>query len=412
MITVISICKNEAYLAPFFLRHYERIADRIIIYDNASTDETREILRAHPKVSLRQFETDGMDDGVHLNIKNGTYKTLPGEWFINVDFDEFIWHPDLSKYLDQCLLDGTTLPCVDGWNMIGDETPTDGLLTEKIVFGVKERQYSKSAVVHRDVDVRYAPGCHICNPIGRVKSARDAQIKLLHYNWISKEYGLARRKQRATEQSKRNKDLNRNYHYNNIAAEERYYDGAKQRRVRAICGAEVETSRFTKNYFTYQSFYDMIARKDFKTFVEIGVWKGHSVSYLAQRLIGRDVKIHAVDLFDDSPFNGMEKDENIGLIYNANLATAGVRDRIVDIKERSDLAAARFDDASVDFVFIDADHAYDAVKKDIDAWLPKVRNGGIVSGHDAASYGVATAIREKFGTALKFASGDVWYVEV
>lgn len=44
--------------------------------------------------------------------------------------------------------------------------------------------------------------------------------------------------------------------------------------------------------------------------------------------------------------------------------------------------AKQLDDRSLDFVYIDADHQYEAVKSDIEAWFPKVRVGGIISGHD------------------------------
>jgi len=37
---------------------------------------------------------------------------------------------------------------------------------------------------------------------------------------------------------------------------------------------------------------------------------------------------------------------------------------------------------SLDLVFIDCQHEYEYVKKDIKAWLPKVKKGGIISGHD------------------------------
>ncbi len=45
--------------------------------------------------------------------------------------------------------------------------------------------------------------------------------------------------------------------------------------------------------------------------------------------------------------------------------------------------ASRFvQDALLDFVFIDADHSYESVKRDIKDWYLKVRPGGLVSGHD------------------------------
>lgn len=45
-------------------------------------------------------------------------------------------------------------------------------------------------------------------------------------------------------------------------------------------------------------------------------------------------------------------------------------------------AANTFNDGSLDFVFIDADHTYEAVKRDIEAWTPKVRKGGVMYGHN------------------------------
>ena len=52
------------------------------------------------------------------------------------------------------------------------------------------------------------------------------------------------------------------------------------------------------------------------------------------------------------------------------------------IQEPSRLASERFEDQSLDFVYIDADHRYPAIKQDIEVWFPKVKIGGIFSGHD------------------------------
>jgi hypothetical protein len=52
------------------------------------------------------------------------------------------------------------------------------------------------------------------------------------------------------------------------------------------------------------------------------------------------------------------------------------------VRKYSIEAANDFTDESLDFVYIDANHNYDHVLADIKSWLPKVKPGGIVSGHD------------------------------
>lgn len=43
-------------------------------------------------------------------------------------------------------------------------------------------------------------------------------------------------------------------------------------------------------------------------------------------------------------------------------------------------------DGLLDWVYIDADHTYKSVKEDLNAWFPKVRKGGVISGHDYVHY--------------------------
>lgn len=71
--------------------------------------------------------------------------------------------------------------------------------------------------------------------------------------------------------------------------------------------------------------------------------------------------------------------------------------------------AEKVQDGSLDFVFIDASHDYESVKKDIEAWSPKVRPGGLISGHDANWDGVVKALRETIPNYELAGVDNVWY---
>lgn len=211
MITVITLTHNEHYMVPFFLRHYERLVDNIVVFDNQSDDGTPELLGEHPKVTIVKYDTNGLlRDDIHAQIKSQAYRSMSGDWFIVCDFDEFVWHPDLKKYLDTCAYKGWTLPLVDGYSMIGDAAPEDDgktPLTSLIRKGVPDPWYSKPCVIHRSARVRYTPGAHgyvqdpFTDPLDR---SPTAEIKLLHYNWLSLEHGLEKRRRGAARLSPEN----------------------------------------------------------------------------------------------------------------------------------------------------------------------------------------------------------------
>ena len=71
-------------------------------------------------------------------------------------------------------------------------------------------------------------------------------------------------------------------------------------------------------------------------------------------------------------------------------------------------SAAGFADGSVDFVYLDADHSYDGVTRDIRAWKPKMKRGGVMGGHDRVRRGVHEAVRDAFGTFQKMGPLSWW----
>lgn len=66
------------------------------------------------------------------------------------------------------------------------------------------------------------------------------------------------------------------------------------------------------------------------------------------------------------------------------------------IKWDTSRAAMLFDDNTVDFIFIDADHSYDGFKKDVLAWWPKAKPGSLFAGHDIDWPGVRQVMDEMF----------------
>lgn len=65
----------------------------------------------------------------------------------------------------------------------------------------------------------------------------------------------------------------------------------------------------------------------------------------------------------------------------------------------------------IDLVFIDANHAYPIVKQDILIWNHKVRQGGVLSGHNYGRKrlpGVKRAVDELFGNELFLGQDEVW----
>jgi hypothetical protein len=82
-------------------------------------------------------------------------------------------------------------------------------------------------------------------------------------------------------------------------------------------------------------------------------------------------------------------------------------------KMRTVDAAGLYEDGTFDFVFLDADHTYAGVKGDIAAWLPKIKRGGAIMGHDyqPAFPGVMRAVDEAFGGRARFFKDSVWKVE-
>lgn len=184
----------------------------------------------------------------------------------------------------------------------------------------------------------------------------------------------------------------------------------------------MKTYKDIKGYFVVEQFYDYIVDthlKDGMNIVEIGAFLGQSTSYLAQLIKNKNLKLtfNVVDHWKLS--DGLERlpenmDRDIFKQFCENIKDCGVRDIITILKKDSVEASKDFQDKSLDFVFIDASHDYENVKKDINAWLPKIKPGGIISGDDyhPTWSGVVAAVDESFGAQVKKDYLQAWYVNL
>tara|TARA_R110002126_G_scaffold62983_7_gene161770 strand:- start:49 stop:627 length:579 start_codon:yes stop_codon:yes gene_type:complete len=141
--------------------------------------------------------------------------------------------------------------------------------------------------------------------------------------------------------------------------------------------------------------------------VEVGVWRGaYSLSIInalePAQFIGVDpFRLHA-DYHDYPDDREFANQLNLDHLYMRTATTFAQCPTAKLIRLQGTEAAEQCADQSLDFVYIDGDHSYDFVHKDINAWYPKLKSGGILAGHDytpgnpqkGVTYGVIPAVNE------------------
>jgi hypothetical protein len=100
-------------------------------------------------------------------------------------------------------------------------------------------------------------------------------------------------------------------------------------------------------------------------------------------------------------------------LYNLFLKNIEPVKHIINpIRKPSREAVLMYEDASLNFVFIDAAHDYENVCEDIKAWLPKVKPGGLLAGHDIAHPPIQQALKDVLKQGYRDIGEDVWIYKV
>lgn len=159
-----------------------------------------------------------------------------------------------------------------------------------------------------------------------------------------------------------------------------------------------------QGYFDFTDLYSEAVKifDNNSKFVEVGTWKGRSLAFLAVEIInsGKHIMLDAVDTWNgsfcqhdetSSAYEPLLK-ETDGIFNHFLENIKSIKDKINIVRMPSVEAAKKYQDASLDFVFVDAEHEMPYVLEDFRAWFPKVRGGGWFAGHDAHYPGVQEAL--------------------
>jgi hypothetical protein len=134
------------------------------------------------------------------------------------------------------------------------------------------------------------------------------------------------------------------------------------------------------------------------TIAEVGVYKGDNALSMFQST-DNIKKLYLIDTY--APYYKWFTDET-GFTFTPEKADKFFEDTkqkfenypVSFIRKDSCLAAQDFPDEYFDYVYLDGGHDYDIVKKDLNAWYPKVKTFGVLGGHDSVYNDVSAAVIE------------------
>ena len=184
---IYTIAYNEEIVLPYMLKHYlERFPDcKITVYDNQSTDLTKQIALNHNCEVVEYDSNNEVRDDLYLQIKNNCWKNQKERWALVCDVDEllFIDRHELTHEENR----GNTIITTEGWNMmsLNPDPSISAINLESITYGTRAPQYDKSYLFDTKLltEINYGAGCHHCHPIGKIQRS-TLVYRLLHYKLI------------------------------------------------------------------------------------------------------------------------------------------------------------------------------------------------------------------------------------
>ena len=216
----VTVTYNNEDKIPYVMPYYERIGiDKLVVYDNGSTDRTVEMLSKYPFVEIRSYTTERYDEGLILKFKTEIQNEFKGQyhWCISTYFDEVFYSDrDFREVLYEKMCEGKTYFLKTGLNIFSRTfPPTDNgkLIHENVgrgslwtsddgiigVYGNKVELFNMNKVY-----VRYhMGGCHECQIFGEDSPFEDDiaffHLKFIDFDFIVKSNELYRQRTEGTD---------------------------------------------------------------------------------------------------------------------------------------------------------------------------------------------------------------------
>lgn len=215
------LCYNEEKILPHLLNYYLKFCSKVTILDNESTDSSVDIVNSYPNTEVISWNSNNeIRDDLYLQIKNNVWKRSRGkcDYVIVGDADEFIYHEDMTKFLNTAKVNGVTIFKPIGYHMIADEeyvlNESSNILSE-VTLGIRGQSNDKLMIFDPNLDeINYSPGCHTASPQGVVKFyTSPGDLKMLHYKYLGLQDFIPKHLMRGKRLSAFNKSYNMGMYY-------------------------------------------------------------------------------------------------------------------------------------------------------------------------------------------------------
>lgn len=420
--------KNESRWIKRVIESLMPLCDAgVFVMDDGSTDETRELCRQSGAEALPSpFQGELLNEARDKNwLMERILNRANPDWILCIDGDEELVSCDIPlirKACESAAFDCYTLQVLYLWDS-PNQWRVDGPYSDMkrhSLFRPRKGMEFKSLYQRAKQPVH--TGLHVSNaPVWRIEPSRTGKLpaRLLHYGYLDRQDRIRKFEwYTSIDPGNEIEDSYRHIVVGDLpelpANTVTKHAGPLQ--LEPLRDLYVQPLPEIEGWMTPAELQWLFEQaKGLKMVAEIGAWKGRST----HALLSAGPIVHTVDTWKGSDSEPAQqaaaKDDAVYWEFAlgpAGRMHAAEPQNLFVHRMRSIEAARNFLDGTFDLVFIDGEHTYEAVKADIEAWLPKVKDGGLICGHDRDSKDVANALGGASIWHWQEAPGSLWSYRV